>query len=232
MTVFIITGSRDFTDSHAIEDFAERAAQPHNKFVLGDARGADSMMLAALKRHGGHGFVLRADWKKYGKFAGPERNARMWLKAHTLTVGNHDDIACVAFKTGLENRWLEHGMKALMFGGTEHMVRTAILGNVRTQTHDMFADRMDGPRGRTTVTHIDKRGWTIPIDRRTIYGNPFVVGKDGSRDEVIERYKTEVLPTLTPVQLHALKGQVLACHCYPQACHGDVLAAHVDERWG
>ena len=62
------------------------------------------------------------------------------------------------------------------------------------------------------------------IDRRTPFGNPFHIGKDGTRGEVIEKYHRWILqqPHLIK-KLPMLRGKVLGCWCKPFPCHGDVL---------
>lgn len=80
------------------------------------------------------------------------------------------------------------------------------------------------------VVHCKKEQYDIYIGRPapglpgSIWVNPFVIGKDGTRDEVIEKYRQYVLskPELLG-QLESLRGKVLACWCSPQKCHGDVL---------
>lgn len=69
----------------------------------------------------------------------------------------------------------------------------------------------------------------VRIDRGTPYGNPFVIGEHGTRKEVIERFKCEVLPTL---DLEPLIGRDLLCCCWPKPCHGDVLIEEVERRYG
>ncbi len=61
------------------------------------------------------------------------------------------------------------------------------------------------------------------------FGNPYRVDVDGTRAEVIERYREWILtrPELL-ARLHELRGRVLACWCSPEACHADVLAELVD----
>jgi len=61
------------------------------------------------------------------------------------------------------------------------------------------------------------------------FGNPYRVDVDGTRAEVIERYREWILtrPELLS-RLHELRGRVLACWCKPEACRGDVLAELVD----
>lgn len=60
----------------------------------------------------------------------------------------------------------------------------------------------------------------IYIGRGSPWGNPFVIGKHGTRDEVCDRYEREILPTL---DLSKLKGKNLVCHCKPKRCHGDSI---------
>ncbi len=59
------------------------------------------------------------------------------------------------------------------------------------------------------------------IDRRTPWGNPFIIGVHGDREEVIEKHRLWV-PTqpLIMNNLHLLKGNDLGCWCYPKPCHG------------
>ena len=69
----------------------------------------------------------------------------------------------------------------------------------------------------------------VRIDRRTRWGNKFVIGRDGNRDEVIARYRAELWRRIRAgeialADLAALNSRTLACHCHPKPCHGLVLA--------
>ena len=77
----------------------------------------------------------------------------------------------------------------------------------------------------TTVVHCKKRPYDVYIGRPEKWGNPFTIGKDGNRGEVIEKYINwlESQPELLN-DVHELKDKVLGCWCTPKACHGDVLA--------
>lgn len=82
-----------------------------------------------------------------------------------------------------------------------------------------------GHVGDPRVVHCKKSlSDFIYIGRPTKWGNPFVVGKHGTRQEVIEKYRAWIVnqPELLAA-LGELKGQNLACYCAPKACHGDVL---------
>jgi len=65
----------------------------------------------------------------------------------------------------------------------------------------------------------------VYVGRPTKFGNPFVIGKDGTREEVIAKYREWIAtsPTLLAAARKELRGKVLACWCAPQACHADVL---------
>jgi hypothetical protein len=61
------------------------------------------------------------------------------------------------------------------------------------------------------------------------YANPFKIGPDGGRADVIQRYRSWILgrPDLL-FRLRELRGRPLACWCAPEACHADVLAGLVE----
>lgn len=69
----------------------------------------------------------------------------------------------------------------------------------------------------------------VYIGRGSKWGNPFVIGKDGDRAQVIAKYEEHLLasPELLAA-LPELKGKILMCYCKPAACHGDVLARYAD----
>ena len=61
--------------------------------------------------------------------------------------------------------------------------------------------------------------------------NQFTIGRDGSRSEVVEKYRAWLCdqPVLLE-QLPELKGRDLVCWCAPLACHGDVLLEMVNRH--
>lgn len=74
------------------------------------------------------------------------------------------------------------------------------------------------------VVHCKKAAYDIYIGRPSKWGNPFAVGIDGTRAEVIEKYREWIMaqPHLLAA-LPELRGKTLGCWCRPAACHGDVL---------
>ncbi len=75
------------------------------------------------------------------------------------------------------------------------------------------------------VVHCKRAAHDVYIGRPSKWGNPFVIGRDGTREEVIARYEAWLLeqPELV-LALPELAGKTLGCWCAPRACHGDVLA--------
>jgi len=81
----------------------------------------------------------------------------------------------------------------------------------------------------TRVVHCKKEKYDVYIGRPSEWGNPFSIGKDGNREEVIKKYREYILnkPELID-RLPELKDKILACWCKPQACHGDVLVELIE----
>lgn len=92
----------------------------------------------------------------------------------------------------------------------------------------------------TRAVHFQKEPYDIYIGRdvkrlgikKSPYANPFKIGRDGTREEVIEKYRKWLLnqPELVERAKRELKGKVLGCWCKPEACHGDVLVEIVDSE--
>ena len=90
---------------------------------------------------------------------------------------------------------------------------------------DTIVVSMKGGIHANLIAWADSQGLYVRIDRNTAWGNPFVIGDDGDRDEVIAKYGDHYLPHKTRLQerLPELAGSALGCWCSPEACHGDVL---------
>ncbi len=85
-----------------------------------------------------------------------------------------------------------------------------------------------GPR-----VYSRRRGATTPsagaiyVGRPSAFGNPFELGRDGDRDEVVERYRRWLAEPeqreLRERVRRELRGRDLVCWCAPLRCHADVL---------
>ena len=76
---------------------------------------------------------------------------------------------------------------------------------------------------------LNKKTDKIPPDavyvgRPSKWGNPFKIGKDGPREEVIHMYAgwlQQMHPLLEDIG--ELRGKDLVCWCAPLSCHADTL---------
>ncbi len=82
----------------------------------------------------------------------------------------------------------------------------------------------------TRVVNCKKEPYDVYIGRPSKWGNPFKIGTDGSRQDVIHKYRFWILDnTSLNKQIRSeLRGKTLGCWCRPDACHGDVLAELAD----
>lgn len=79
------------------------------------------------------------------------------------------------------------------------------------------------------VVHCKKAQYDVYIGRPSKWGNPFEIGKDGSREDVIHKYEKYLLSSPKLIsELYELKGKTLGCWCYPNKCHGDILVKYID----
>lgn len=88
----------------------------------------------------------------------------------------------------------------------------------------------------TTVTRVGKGTSRnkVFIGRPSPWGNPFIIGQDGSRREVVEKYRSWILtqPELIERMKRELTGKTLVCFCAPLPCHGDVIKEICDGEQG
>lgn len=81
---------------------------------------------------------------------------------------------------------------------------------------------------KNLICWAEREGIAVRIDRGTRYGNPFVMGEDGNRDDVCDAFEIHYLPHKPSINNRIksgeLCGKVLVCHCFPERCHGNCLA--------
>lgn len=82
---------------------------------------------------------------------------------------------------------------------------------------------------------LNKHRHSVPKDavyigRGSKWGNPFIIGVHGNRQQCIEQYETYIRskPALL-ASIPELVSKTLVCYCAPMPCHGDVLIHLVDE---
>ena len=76
----------------------------------------------------------------------------------------------------------------------------------------------------TTVVNKRHASFDVYIGRGSKWGNPYCIGLDGDRDEVIRKYEVWIRGQKHLMDsLHELDGKILGCFCFPLPCHGNVL---------
>jgi hypothetical protein len=94
------------------------------------------------------------------------------------------------------------------------------------------------------VVHCKKEPFDVYIGRGrgSVWGNPFKIGEDGEREEVIEKYKQWLVfgeGRLLIKRLGELEGQTLGCWCADYGglsagdglfCHGQILLKLLQHR--
>lgn len=89
----------------------------------------------------------------------------------------------------------------------------------------------DRPNVTTIVNLRESPSCDIRIDRSSKWGNPFRIGPDGGRSDVILKYSQWIQHQDHLLRaLSELDGKVLGCWCKPFPCHGDVLLSLLDAR--
>lgn len=86
----------------------------------------------------------------------------------------------------------------------------------------------------TKVVNKKNQRFDVYIGRGSTFGNPYVIGKDGTREEVIEKYRKWFYKKLNNdrfrKEVELLRGKKLGCFCKPLACHGDVIVEYLENN--
>ena len=73
------------------------------------------------------------------------------------------------------------------------------------------------------------------IGRGSPFGNPFKIGKDGDRDQVINKHRDYFFERIESdaefrSKVMKLQGETLGCYCVPLPCHGNTIKAFLDKE--
>jgi hypothetical protein len=92
-------------------------------------------------------------------------------------------------------------------------------------------------RGRVVNLRHEDLGDAVYVGRasprrglaESAFANPFKIGQDGTRAEVIQKYRSWLLGRQELLlRLSELRGRRMACWCSPEPCHAGVLVELVD----
>jgi hypothetical protein len=90
-----------------------------------------------------------------------------------------------------------------------------------------------------------RHGWvkgSQKVDRSSVLGNPYYIGRHGNRAQVIQKYREWLADKLIQndpncevcrefyrlFQIAKFGDLVLACWCKPKACHADVIKSAIE----
>lgn len=86
----------------------------------------------------------------------------------------------------------------------------------------------------TSLVNVSKESADVYIGRPSIFGNPYTIGKDGDRKQVIEKYRSWFYNKLKNDWFHTkvleLKDKKLGCWCSPLECHGNVIIDYLEGK--
>lgn len=88
----------------------------------------------------------------------------------------------------------------------------------------------------TTVVNIrHTKLYDVYIGRPSPAGNPFKIGPDGTREDVMAKYQKYFDHRMTHDLLfraciHEMSGKILGCYCKLLPCHGDIIAEYLNRR--
>ena len=96
----------------------------------------------------------------------------------------------------------------------------------------MKTEKNEGPRvlnARKVGKFVD--GATY-VGRPSKWGNPYEIGKDGTREEVIAKFEDLLRssPRMMEEVKSELRGRSLICWCHPSPCHAEVLLRIANEE--
>jgi len=121
--------------------------------------------------------------------------------------------------------------------------------HIRLERYKQFIQEQkphfDTIAGPNKISVVNKKSWKsisenqveFYIGRPSPFGNPYVIGKDGDRNEVILKYYKEFFVPMWQNDVYfksliyiiasiaAIPGNqiVLVCWCAPEPCHGDII---------
>jgi len=84
------------------------------------------------------------------------------------------------------------------------------------------------------VVNLRKEKCDVYIGRGSIFGNPYRISKNRTREMVIDWYKEWFYNKLKDPffrrEVEKLRGQTLGCYCKPLPCHGDIIVEFLENN--
>ncbi len=132
-----------------------------------------------------------------------------------------------------KNKDIVAEIKAIMaeFKALEFIKVRGHVGNTGNEVADILASYATLPRGMVINVNSKTSIAYEYIGRGSIWGNPYVIGESGSREDVLWLYERHLRrnPKLLK-KISSLHGKTLGCSCSPKPCHGDILIKIANEQ--
>lgn len=98
-------------------------------------------------------------------------------------------------------------------------------------TLNVAAGELTPPPCVTRVVQKGRYQYHVDVTRPSIWGNPFRVGVDGDKGQVVDKFEAwiQTQPALL-ARLPELRGKILGCVCADEPCHAYVLARLADAQ--
>jgi hypothetical protein len=82
---------------------------------------------------------------------------------------------------------------------------------------------------KTRVVNIKNHEYDVYCGRGSKFGNPFIIGVHGNREEVIKKFRDYFYSNIElQKKTLKLKDLRLGCYCVPENCHCDVIAEFIE----
>ncbi len=109
--------------------------------------------------------------------------------------------------------------------------KVAFIRPAYNNLREWMADSNNTYIGRRGIVFVEKERWP---KEDSVWANPFKIGADGTREEVLAKYETYICQRLDKEPalkeaLFALQGKTLGCWCAPEPCHGHILIRLIEK---
>ena len=118
MVKVLICGSRHYDNYDKVKETVKSLVDEHGKIIIieGGAKGADTLAKNAAIELGIEYREYKADWKRYGRAAGPKRNQLMIdTENPDLVIAFHEDLESGKGTKDMLKRAEKEGVKTIIY---------------------------------------------------------------------------------------------------------------------
>lgn len=118
MVKVLICGSRHYDNYDKVKETVKSLVDEHGKIIIieGGAKGADTLAKNAAIELGIEYREYKADWKRYGRAAGPKRNQLMLdTENPDLVIAFHEDLESGKGTKDMLKRAEKEGVKTIIY---------------------------------------------------------------------------------------------------------------------